>query len=404
MKNALVLLLPVGLLAAACSQESEAKLAADGTGDTSYVLSDAQRVSPDAELIAACGSGELTSSSGSRLRRRPYLQQVTDHSALVMFTTAPSEPVHVDVGEPDSPAVQSAVAEVDGAGQSVASLTGREADQIYCYSLQGLTEPAGFRTAPRSGTGRTVRFLAFGDSGGGNGAQHALLDQMYTVPFDLIIHTGDIAYDDGTLGEYESNVFGVYAGLFRSFPFYPTSGNHDYNTARAAAFRQVFALPRNGVPAADERWYSFDWGDVHFVALDTEQMGASQASWLEADLERNELPWVVAYAHRPPYSSGEHGSSALFRKTFGPALEQHQVKLVLNGHDHDYERTTPINGVTYVVTGGGGESTRSVGKSSFTAFSEDVTHFVYVEVAADTLTLHAIDAVGREFDSTRITL
>ena len=75
------------------------------------------------------------------------------------------------------------------------------------------------------------------------------------------------------------------------------------------------------------------------------------------------------------------------------------VQLVLAGHDHDYERMKPQNGVAYVVTGGGGIGTRSVGTSSFTDFAEDVIHFAYVEVGVDELVLHAIDATGREFDS-----
>jgi hypothetical protein len=72
---------------------------------------------------------------------------------------------------------------------------------------------------------------------------------------------------------------------------------------------------------------------------------------------------------------------------------------VLAGHDHDYERSKPIDGVTYVVSGGGGRGTRGVGRSSFTAFSEAVCHLLYVTVTGDELTLHAIDGVGQEFDS-----
>jgi hypothetical protein len=103
--------------------------------------------------------------------------------------------------------------------------------------------------------------------------------------------------------------------------------------------------------------------------------------------------------HRPPYSSGVHGSDTGLRAKLAPVLEKHHVQLVLAGHDHDYERMKPQNGVSYVVTGGGGVGTRSVGTSSFTAFSSEVIHFVYVEVGADELVLHAIDATGQEFDS-----
>lgn len=71
---------------------------------------------------------------------------------------------------------------------------------------------------------------------------------------------------------------------------------------------------------------------------------------------------------------------------------------MLSGHEHDYERFKPIGGVVYVVSGGGGRGTRSVGAGSTTAFSEAVLHFVYGEVAGSRLTLHTIDGVGREFD------
>jgi hypothetical protein len=141
---------------------------------------------------------------------------------------------------------------------------------------------------------------------------------------------------------------------------------------------------------------------VHFVALDTEQLGETQTGWLAQDLAQNELPWTVVYLHRPPFSSGYHGSSGQVRAAFSSLFEQHGVQVVFAGHDHNYERTQPINGVTYVVTGAGGHGTRRVGRSSFTAYSENVLHFVHGEVQGDTLLLHAIDAGGREFDSVSI--
>ena len=138
---------------------------------------------------------------------------------------------------------------------------------------------------------------------------------------------------------------------------------------------------------------------MHFVALDTEADYATQMTWLEQDLAANQLPWKIIYMHKPPYSSGVHGSDKGLRNKLAPLAEKYGVQLVLAGHDHNYERMKPQNGVAYVVTGGGGIGTRSVGSSSFTAFSLDVIHFVYVEVGVDELTLHAIDATGREFDS-----
>jgi predicted MPP superfamily phosphohydrolase len=218
---------------------------------------------------------------------------------------------------------------------------------------------------------------------------------MQTVPFELALQLGDLAYDSGKPSEIQAYFFNVYAPMLKSSPVYPVAGNHDYATDDAQPFRQAFVLPQNG---NRERWYSFDRGQVHFVALDTEQISTPQADWLERDLRANQRPWTVVFGHRPPYSSGEHGGSAEYRQTFVPILERHHVDLVLSGHEHDYEHFKPQNGVVYVVSGGAGRETREVGMGPTTAFSEAVLHFLYVEIVGSRLTLHAIDGVGREFD------
>lgn len=210
----------------------------------------------------------------------------------------------------------------------------------------------------------------------------------------LMIHTGDIAYETGTMQQFEDNYFAVYAPLLDSFAMFPSIGNHD----DAGVYRRVYDLPWAG----GNNYYSFDHGDVHFVSLDTNVMTKRQAQWLDADLAANDSEWTVVYGHHPPYSSGDHGSSLEFRELFVPILEEHEVDLVLSGHDHDYERVLPQNGVHYVVTGGGGRGTRPIGSSSFTGYAEAVLHFVYVEIEGSQLLLHAIDGTGVEFDQLAI--
>ena len=372
-------------------------------GDTSNAA--AVRGSPTEELEAACGDGTLLT-AGLAIKRQPYLQQVSESSALVGWVTSSSTLEHVKFSLPDGTEVMEAGGVVDETAerfgdqrQMWAKVTGLQPDTIYCYGIDGesqMTARAGFRTAPSRDSTAPVRFLAFGDSGGGGEAQYALLDQMMDFPYELMVHTGDIAYDNGTLGEFEANVFGVYAGLFRSIPFFPAAGNHEYNnSATAAPFRSVFSFPG----LTGESWYSFDWGPIHFAAIDTEADYDTQMAWLDDDLASTDRAWKIVYLHRPPYSSGEHGSDTGLRAKLAPVVQNRGVQLVLAGHDHDYERMTPQNGVAYVVTGGGGKGTRPVGKSAFTAYSADVIHFVYGEVEGDQLTLHAIDATGAEFDS-----
>lgn len=394
----------LGVALLACSgiePNEEGDIVAEKTGSMMTAL--APRIAPDREVSARCGAGAFTEAGVATLRRAPFAQQITSSSALIVFRSTAQEPVEVEVTTLDGAPVARVVARTDasvaGGTQKIAELRGLEPSTSYCYSLSGFTEPAWIRTAPAAGSGAAVRFAAWGDSGYGGSDQKALFGQIMTVPFDFVVHLGDLAYDSGTRSQIDRLVFGAYAPLMREFAFFPVSGNHEYETEEAAPYLESFVLPENG---DRERYYSFDWGDVHFVGLDTERMGAVQAAWLDADLASNHLPWTVVLGHRPPYSSGEHGGDADFRKYFIPVLEKYQVPLVLSGHEHQYERTHVRNGVTYVVTGGGGRGTRPVGQSSFTAFAEAVIHFLYVEIEGNRLVLHTIDGVGREFDQTVI--
>jgi len=389
--------------ATACMPNQAGNVGSTKTGD---ITNPATRGSPVDELRDACGTGLMTLAGEAVIRRKPYLQKVTKSSVTVGWVSTGGDGERVEVSLPDrrplggAAGVREAVTvRRSGENQMWSEIDGLEPNTVYCYSVIDqhgpLSERIGFRTAPPPDSTEPVRFLAFGDSGGGGTDQRELAEQMYTLPFSMIVHTGDIAYDNGSIGDFEDTVFKMYAPLFSHIPFFPASGNHEYRTMSAAPFRAVFSLPGD----SGEKWYSYDWGRIHFAALDTEADYATQARWLDADLAATALPWKVIYFHKPMFSSGEHGSDTALRKALTPVLEKHHVQLVLAGHDHDYERMVPQNGIQHIVTGGGGVGTRPVGNSAFTAFSEDVIHFVYADVRADEMVLHAIDATGNEFDS-----
>ena len=281
-----------------------------------------------------------------------------------------------------------------------------------------------FTTAPSPGNG-TVRFIAFGDSGVGSAVQSQLAARMTADTFDLALHTGDVAYGTSDMvggpsyTQYDNWLFGIYPWM-RSHPFYPSIGNHDDEINHASAYRDVFVLPEQGAsttyPDNAERYYSFDYGPIHFVALDTEfallDPGRQQAqlAWLDADLAATTQPWRVVYFHRSPYSSGsEHGSALDVRQAFSPILERRGVQLVLSGHDHDFERSIPwrqfvssASGITYVVTGGGGAALYAVGSSAWTAKSASVNHYMRVTVSGCTMTIEAVGVDGAVFDQASI--
>lgn len=393
-----------------CDSNRSGDIRATSFGDLSHLLD--TRTLAGAPRVSACA--ETEPDIAGPLRRRPYLQQMTARSVRVVWTSdvRTSDGTVVVRGE-DGVVATSSEALRDltaspplGAIQWSAVVAGLQPDTPYCYELRAggvALLQAGFRTPPVAGAGKPVRFVAFGDSGNGSADQRAVATQMGTVPLDFMLHLGDIAYDSGTRAQLEAYFFDMYANLLQDIPVFPASGNHEYETEDARPFREAFMLPENGGPDGVERWYSYDWGDVHLVALDSERIGPVQADWLDADLTANRLPWVIVYLHRPPFTSGEHGSDGNVRQYFVPLFVRHHVPLVLSGHDHDYERSVPQDGVTYVVSGGGGRGTRELGRSSFTAFSEAVCHFLFVSVEGDQLTLHAIDGVGQEFDGLVLT-
>jgi 3',5'-cyclic AMP phosphodiesterase CpdA len=150
------------------------------------------------------------------------------------------------------------------------------------------------------------------------------------------------------------------------------------------------------------RWYAAQLGDVLFVALDsTMAEDPGQLTWLEQTLAASNNDWVIAEMHHPPLSAGIHGSDEDTREAFVPLFEKYGVDLVLAGHDHDYQRSIPIGGVTYIVSGAGAK-VRSAGSADFAEASAAVLHFVEIGIWDDRPEITAISLDG-VFDSVELT-
>lgn len=219
-----------------------------------------------------------------------------------------------------------------------------------------------FRTPPL-GPG-PVRIWVVGDSGTGNSnAVSVRMDyEVFTrgTPTDVWLMLGDNAYEEGTDDQYQSAVFDMYTSLLRRTCVWPTIGNHDATfRGRPGEFPLLdfFTLPSNaeagGVPSGTEKYYSFDYANVHFVCLDSQssprKAGGAMLGWLEQDLAATAQDWIIAYWHHPPYTKGTYDSDtdALFaemRENALPLLERYGVDLVFCGHSHVYERSFFLNG------------------------------------------------------------
>ncbi len=345
----------------------------------------------------------------------PYLQNVTTDAVTVMWETDAPGMGEVEYGQ----TLSLGKAASDTARRTIheVRLTGLETEAYYHYRARsgGDVSPAfTFRTAPRRETPFT--FVVYGDDRTNPFIHAAVAGQIRKFRPDLVLHTGDLVVRGRDYDLWAREFFGPVGDLYARVPFFPSLGNHEQN---AEYYYRFFSLPSNGSARREEAWYSFDYGNAHFIALDSTPStggsgpGSEQRAWLEKDLQseaaRN-ATWRFVYFHHPPYSSGNHESSVPHQKALVPLFDKYGVDVVFNGHDHTYERTWPIkggrrddrNGVVYVVTGGGGAPLYDVKWSPWTASARKVNHFCLVSVDGKRLTLDAVDVDGDRFDGTVI--
>ena len=306
------------------------------------------------------------------LLRGPYLQSGSSTSLVVCWRTDWHVHSVVRYGT-NLAALDLALTNATSETEHAMRLTGLLPDTEYFYEvgLENFVLSGGadhhFVTAPTHT--RPVRFWVIGDFGTGSQVQHDVRDgyqqflQNTNHPqrrTDLWLMLGDNAYDSGSDDEYQRGVFDAYPGLLRQSVAWPTIGNHDVEAngeIEQFPYLEIFHLPRNGeaggVASGSERYYSFDYANIHFVCLDAtssdRSAGAPMLTWLEQDLMATEKDWIVAFWHQPPYTFGTHNSDfgvdlIQMRQNAVPILERYGVDLVLCGHSHVYERSYLLDG------------------------------------------------------------
>jgi hypothetical protein len=320
-------------------------------------------ISFDLQLLGTDGSPSVS--------RGPYLQIGTPTSTIVRWRTNVATDSRVVIGTSQG----SLTTNFDNATVSTEHevlVTNLTPATKYFYSVGSTLQPlAGndanhfFVTAPAPGTATPTRVWVLGDSGTANtnaqAVRNAYLNFTGATHTNLWLMLGDNAYDNGTDSEYQAAVFDMYPTMLRQSVLWPALGNHD--TAQSSTppaslpYFAMFTLPTaaqaGGIASGTEKYYSFDYANIHFICLDSMTSDRSangpMANWLRADLASTTRQWTIAFWHHPPYSKGSHDSDsdpilAAMRQNFLPILEDAGVDLVLAGHSHSYERSYLIDG------------------------------------------------------------
>jgi acid phosphatase type 7 len=237
-------------------------------------------------------------------------------------------------------------------------------------SSAGSGSPSSTGGPGASGEIPTVVLLGAGDIGrcGSEGA--AQTADIMAREDGSIFTLGDNAYDDGTAAEFAACYEPTW-GRVKDRTILPVAGNHDWNTSGAAGYLGYFG---SAAAPAGTTWYSKDLGAWHVVVLDSDcdKVGgcaadSPQGRWLAADLQASQARCTLALWHHPRFSSGQHGDDERVAPFWGQ-LHDEGTELVVNGHDHDYERFAPQDpagaeerpgGIRELVVGTGGAELRS---------------------------------------------
>ncbi|NOZ87767.1 MAG: metallophosphoesterase family protein [Deltaproteobacteria bacterium] len=281
-------------------------------------------------------------------------------------------------------------------------ISGLEQGKSYSYKVISVKEPlkAGhFSTAPKQD--EDVEIAVFGDDRSNDEDHHLVVQTILKDSPALVVNTGDMV-PYGKNDDDWRNFFKIEADLVRNTPMYPVMGNHESALEGSFKFGSYFG----GMLKKDQAaYYSFEFGPVHGVVLDTNrdlEQGSDQLNWLETDLEsvshRKKQPALLAFFHHPLYTFSNHDPEKQLREILLPIFQKYGVDAVFWGHNHCYERFS-IKGVPYITTGGGGAPLYSVGQATgddaqYFVTGEKALHYILLDVsptAIDGQVIHVPD-------------
>jgi len=233
------------------------------------------------------------------------------------------------------------------------------------------------RTRPQA-----FRFIVYGDNREGwktgSAIHRQIQERMIEAQPAFVVHTGDIVYD-GNKERMWDDLFQKGRSFFQALPFYPVMGNHDRSGRNR--FADLWPLGAKGAT-----YYAMEQGGAGFLMIDTTirfNPGSPQYRFIQETLSRWQAQGVspvFAFFHNPPFNGGKHGDNANVKKSLVPLFEEHGVDIVFGGHDHNYQRIGPINGVLYIITGGGGGPLYDVRPHPELKDYKVQHHYVLVEV------------------------
>lgn len=294
-------------------------------------------------------------SFSATIEKGPYLQNPTKTSITICWVSSEEDIGCVSYGKDKN--LNKKIKDKEKTKFHQITLDGLSAGTEYFYKISGdgySSEIYRFKTAPEENT--PFKFIVFGDTRTRHDVHREIVKKIIEKNPDFVINTGDLIGNGDILSDWDV-FFEINKELMRTIPYYPVLGNHE---ADSKNYFDFFALP------AGERYYSFSWGNSHFIVLDSNGRylkSKKQQDFLRSELEKNkDKKFIFVIFHHPPYSATDARrlERENIRYYFGRILEEFRPDVVFNGHDHNYQHYF-IRGIHYIVTGGGGAPLYDIG-------------------------------------------
>jgi hypothetical protein len=299
---------------------------------------------------------------------------------------------------------------------------GNDLSQIQSPSFQGENwAPVEFRTLEPGSSNFSVAVL--GDSGFGDPETYQLTELIASYEPSFVVHTGDVVYDvqdnNDPIEAFELKYYAPMSAFLKRIPLYAVMGNHDVDNATFFDGSPYYLRAFSGFPDINFpskpldpsiTWYAIARGPYQFIFLNSQafygQPGREeQKAFLRQRLSDGRFTHNILIFHIPPVTSGLHTTDGLpVRSDWEPIYRESTTRLVLNGHDHLYERLI-FSGITHITSGGGSRVLYPVGDIAVESqVVSSRSHFVLLNFSADRIEVQAIAITGEVIDSTVIEL
>jgi hypothetical protein len=346
----------------------------------------------------------LCGSINSAIIMQPYLMGVQSNSVWVLVECSTNDTVIIDYGLTPSYGSTAGTSIINTTTNSTyvhkINLTGLNENTHYFYRARQLSSASGgysFITAPNGSI--PMRFCWIGDYRSGTAVHDQICQLVPQYMPRFYLNGGDVAVT-GSYTDFKNEFFRTgELNLISNVPFFLTTGNHEGWDVNTKAFTKGIT-----VQSGTEDYYSFDYGSVHVLVLNTEisySQGSNQYNFAMADLSSTTKPWKIVISHKPAYCSGGHGEDAgmitMSQNIFVPA----GVDMVISGHSHFYQHNR-VSNIEHMVLGGGGAPLYVPTNASYTLKSVQDYNFGIFDINSDTLLLRVYNNLNTLLDTVKI--